>query len=319
MYPNQLKPNEYNPFYVEKNMDQYVVSKMSSESFITPLRIMPKNKDEKIKTQINYLEQRIYSPPPKENYQIPTPHIFPNQKQPQNYFLEPPLINDLPLKYYPPTYSNYVDYSKNRSKNSFSEYEPNYYPQPIDNPIGDYNFVKTQNYNFNPNINYNESNIQNNYNNVNLNENNIYNKNNIDFKLGNYQQKMDDFSIKSIDRRNRFNQGIQYQNNQNKIQYNQTMNSNSQNFENNYNINQQTINNNSIQNQNKIQNYEIQNPQIIQNKITIPNQDLIRNQEIKDDSSRIIIGNPAQLYSEFKQSGRINENKNVYFSKNYYY
>ena len=319
MYPTQLKPNEYNPIYVEKNMDQYVVSKMSSESFITPLRIMPKNKDEKIKTQIDYLEQRIYSPKPKENYQIPTPQIFPNQKQPQNYFLEPPLINNLPLKYYPPTYSNYVDYSKNRNKDSISDYQPNYYPQPIDNPIGDYNFVKTQNYNFNPNINYNVSNIQNNYSNVNLNDNNYYDRNNIDFKSGNYQQKMDDFSIKSTDEKNRLNYGIQYQNSQNNIlnsqylQNNNTMMSNSQNYDNNYNMHQQIINN-SNQNQNKIQ-----NPQIIQNKINIPNQELIRNQEIIDDSSRIRIGNPAQLYSEFKQSGRINENKNVFGSKNYYY
>ena len=50
MYPTQLKPNEYNPLYVEKNMDQYVRSKMSSESFITPLRVIPQNKDDKMNT-----------------------------------------------------------------------------------------------------------------------------------------------------------------------------------------------------------------------------------------------------------------------------
>ena len=220
MYPNQLKPNEYNPFYVEKNMDQYVVSKMSSESFITPLRIMPKNKDEKIKTQINYLEQRIYSPPPKENYQIPTPHIFPNQKQPQNYFLEPPLVNQLPLKYYPPTYSNVIDYSKNRPKDYFPDYEPNYYPQPIDNGIGDYNFVNQQNYTLNNN-NYNNDNYKMNEG-YNFDYNNNYSgnvhfnvvgngngnlNNNIDLKNGYYQQKMDDFSIKSKNDPRNYNQG----------------------------------------------------------------------------------------------------------------
>ena len=225
MNQHQIIYKEYNPVYVEKNMDDYVRSKMSSESFITPLRPMPNNKDEKIITQINYLEQRIYSPPPKESYQIPTPKIFPNQKQPQNYFLDPPLVNQLPLKYYPPTYSNVIDYSKNRPKDYFPDYEPNYYPQPIDNAIGDYNFVNQQNYNLNNNNYYND-----NYSNYNMKEvsnfenNNINNysgnvhfnvvgngkgnlSNNIDLKSGYYQQKMDDFSIKSKNDPRNFNQG----------------------------------------------------------------------------------------------------------------
>jgi len=54
MNQHQIIYKEYNPVYVEKNMDDYVRSKMSSESFITPLRPMPNNKDEKIITQITY-------------------------------------------------------------------------------------------------------------------------------------------------------------------------------------------------------------------------------------------------------------------------
>ena len=112
MKPNEISYNIYNPLYVEKNMDQYVRSKMSSESFITPLRVIPQNKDDKIRNQINYLEQRIYSPPPKESYQSPPQQVYQNQRQPQNYFLDPPFTNQLPLKYYPPTYSNVVDIVK---------------------------------------------------------------------------------------------------------------------------------------------------------------------------------------------------------------
>ena len=214
MKPNEISYNIYNPLYVEKNMDQYVRSKMSSESFITPLRVIPQNKDDKIRNQINYLEQRIYSPPPKESYQSPPQQVYQNQRQPQNYFLDPPFTNQLPLKYYPPTYSNVVDYSKNRPKQFFPEYEPNYYPQPIDNAIGDYTFVNQQNYNINNN---NNSNFNQNYHyddgrnnniyresnnvNINVNERNFNNDNN--FRKGFYQQKIDDFSIQSNNEKNR--------------------------------------------------------------------------------------------------------------------